>query len=815
MHTLLYNPANKTKKQLIEEFVIRTKVFESIMKDLRSSNTAYPGQHYLLIGQRGSGKTTLMQRIKYAIEDDEELDYLIPLSLGEEQYGIIELANLWERIAEILDDYYGFDGLYEELQNELDKPNYEEKCFNKLIDHLNKKDKQLVLFMDNFGDLLKKIDDIEIKRLREILTTCNALRLIAASPVIIDDVLDYQRPLFEFFKTVPLKGLNSNEIKKLLLKLAEINKTDAVIKEVIANEPERIEVLRNLTGGVTRTIVLLYGIFVDNIEGTAIKDLQLTLDAVTPLYKHRMDDLPKNQQKIVDAVAKSWDATSVKDIVKKTRIESKIISAQLRTLEKNQVIKKITTGKKNHLYQIKERFFNIWYLMRYGRKYNKTRVIWLVRFLESWYSREELENRISSHMQSLGEGKYDKEAAMLLSEAYIASTTIPINLKQELIRKSKEILPKDVTKGMSVSESEYVSELGQPYKNDNYVEALKLHNSGKYEKALEYALKISSKDITVNKFLLYLYNRLNMFEKAVECSDMLIEEYPYDGNIDGSKGYALYNLGRNSEAIETMKTAIAKDDKYSYVTLGFAYLEEKDYKNAEKYLLEGLKFEGSRVDSLYYLGLLHKKINQKKEAITYYKKAIEAGDKGSYLSLARLYYENNDFDNALIYYNKAIEHENKRACLELAALLFDIGEKESQKKALSLIKDAETYIPFNFGEKILYARILLWNNELERSVEVINNALGEFKIYDGEDGHRLGFITSYFSQLMSYGYSDVAYDLLIKNDLTEVLKPLYFTLMYLMKDDYPDEYLKMGDELKEVVEEIVSDINKKKQSRTK
>ena len=133
MQTLLYNPANKTRTQLIEEFVIRTRAFESIMKDIRSSNKAYPGQHYLLIGQRGSGKTTLMQRIQYAIEDDKELDHLIPLFLGEEQYGILELTNLWEKIAEILDDYYGFNNLYEDLQQELDKPNHEEKCFNKLI----------------------------------------------------------------------------------------------------------------------------------------------------------------------------------------------------------------------------------------------------------------------------------------------------------------------------------------------------------------------------------------------------------------------------------------------------------------------------------------------------------------------------------------------------------------------------------------------------------------------------------------------------------------------------------------------------------
>ena len=42
---------------------------------------------------------------------------------------------------------------------------------------------------------------------------------------------------------------------------------------------------------------------------------------------------------------------------------------------------------------VKERFFNIWYLMRYGRKKNKSQVLCLVRFLDEWCSKDELEDR--------------------------------------------------------------------------------------------------------------------------------------------------------------------------------------------------------------------------------------------------------------------------------------------------------------------------------------------------------------------------------------------------------------------------------------
>ncbi|WP_272641077.1 hypothetical protein [Marinomonas mediterranea] len=46
-----------------------------------------------------------------------------------------------------------------------------------------------------------------------------------------------------------------------------------------------------------------------------------------------------------------------------------------------------------------------------------------------------------------------------------------------------------------------------------------------------------------------------------------------------------------------------------------------------------------------------------------------------------------------------------------------------------------------------------------------------------------------------------------KFDLIEELKPLYYTLMCLMKDEYPNEYLRMGSELKETVEEMLAGID--------
>jgi len=419
MAILLYNPDRKNKQEFLDEFVVRHWQFDEIFNDVSTDDMKYPGQHYMLLGQRGSGKTTLLWRLKYAIEDNEYLNkWVIPIMFSEEQYFISQVVNIWEYIAEYLEDTHNFSGLSAEMQQHAHKEDFEEIALDILIKYLDRNKKKVMLLIDNVGDLLDKLDRLEIFRLREILQTRPHLRLIAASSAVLDGILDYQQPFFEFFKTVPLMGLSYDESTALLKKLAEMHGETGKIEKIIRETPSRIETLRTLSGGLPRTMALLFQVFVDDEHGNAVNDLEKILDAVTPLYKHRMDDLPAQQQKIVDAVARNWEAVSVKDLTQKLRLESKVISAQLRQLERIDIIEKRTTKTKNHLYLLRERFFNIWYLMRYGRKEDRQRVIWLVRFLELWCDKGEIQRRIVSYVEKVKEGKLDPKSIEFYGQVY-------------------------------------------------------------------------------------------------------------------------------------------------------------------------------------------------------------------------------------------------------------------------------------------------------------------------------------------------------------------------------------------------------------
>lgn len=433
----LYNPQSQSRQELIDGFVVRLDTFQKLYREIEDADMQTPPQHLLIVGQRGMGKSTMLLRLSYEVENDPALNsWLIPIVYSEEQYQVNTLAKLWEETAKHLEEKdSSFSGLSQNMDSLFDPENtdrFEETVFRLLTDSLQKEKKKLLLFIDNIGDLLQKLSNKESQRLREILMTSSDIRFIGASSSMIESFFQYDKPFYEFFKQYQLEGLNKEQTRDLLKKLGEHYHEDHIL-DILKHEPGRVESMRRLTGGVIRTMVLLFEIFLDRESGTAFKDLELLLDRVTPLYKHRMDDLSPQQQQIVHAIAMAWDGVTTADIAKATRLASKKVSAQLTQLVTNQIITKVETGTKNHLYRVQERFFNIWYLMRYGRQGDKNRVIWLTRFFEAWCDEEILKQKIFRHIEALMENRYsDPDHASFINEVLLRIEGLPDSLKSIL-----------------------------------------------------------------------------------------------------------------------------------------------------------------------------------------------------------------------------------------------------------------------------------------------------------------------------------------------------------------------------------------------
>ena len=678
----IYNPDILTKEQLISSFVVRLKKFKKLFADIKSAKMEYPEQHLLVVGLRGMGKTTLLLRLSYEVENDDELNkWLLPIVFNEEEYGVTKLFKFWEKIAEYLERKSpAYSGLFEQMDKAFNESKsitqYEQAAFSLLREALHKEKKKLLLFIDNFGDMFKRFGKQEKQRLREVLMTCPELRIIAGSAVAVESFFKYDDPFYELFKIERLDGLTKEETESLLLQLGNHYPNNPA-KEIIEKQSQRVETLRRLTGGIPRSIVLLFEIFMDDKDGNAFTDLESILDRVTPLYKHRMDDLSPQQQEIVNAVALNWDAISAKEIAHKTRITSKVVSAQLKQLRENNIVDVQPTQIKNNLYLLHDRFFNIWYLMRMARRSDKNRVLWFIRFLEQWCDEDQLSKRTESLMLSLNRGSYYTKGALYHTTALYYAQKYSLNQRYKLYKRTQRYLEE---KDISLHEQIIKSDMAF------FGKAIDLLKKNDLENAYEKLLSIKEKSIQDVLLLCAISKQKgdvdvseNYYQKAIKMK----VEYPERilGNIFH------YHLKSHETAKEYYEKACEKGDKKAFRYLGWLY--EKKLKNLEKAELYYCKaIEKKETLAWSYLGGLYRDQKDYQKAEEFYLKAAEEGHSEALMELGYMLGEKiKDFGKAEEYYRKAISEKETLAWSYLGDLYRD--QKDYQKAEEFYLKAAE------------------------------------------------------------------------------------------------------------------------------
>ncbi len=771
-----YNPGNQSREDLINNFVVRTKEFNKIFSSINATSLSEPPQHYLIEGQRGAGKTTLMLRIRYELESKEGSKHILPLQLSEEQYGVFSLCKLWEHIADHIELESGFEGIVETFDTHAEEEDYEINCFEWLDDYLSLNRKRLVLFIDNFGDMLDRFNKTEHKRLRDIFHTTKNIQLIAGSVPTLQKTYNYDEPFYEFFKIIRLSGLTSNQAVSLLKRLGEQYGSAGEINRIAYEEPERIETIRLLTGGVPRTIVLLFEIFLDK-NAEVFDDLEVLLDRVTPLYKHRMDDLSRQQQAIVDVLALNWDGITTGEIAKCLRTEefsTKKVAAQLKTLEQDNIVISKLVDRKNKIYFISERFFNIWYLMRHARKRDSSRVRWLVEFLQAWYTPDQITRRVTTHLDKMRQGTLNVKGAYHLTEA-LAQVVSCIDMQDTLISHSKSylealdstaaskllvsdksLLEKAIDSGnrtefekqlIDIKRARGLGDAESPFYTGKF-----FHLNGEPDQAIEYylmAIELGESKAMNNLANLYLiekedidkaieyylmaielgdsnamYNLANIYQIEKEDIDKAIEYYLMAIELGESKAMnnlaSLYRIEKEDvdKAIEYYLMAIELGESKAMNNLASLYrIEKEDVDKAIEYYLMAVELgESTAMNNLASLYRFEKEDIDK--AIEYYLMAIELGESKAMNNLANLYLiEKEDIDKAIEYYLMAIELGDSDAMNKLAWLYFDENIINRSDQALEF---SERSLSIDSGAYLLdtKATILLWKNKFDESIEV-------------------------------------------------------------------------------------------------
>ena len=150
-------------------------------------------------------------------------------------------------------------------------------------------------------------------------------------------------------------------------------------------ERGRLETLRRLTDGNPRLLVLACRILMETPLGEAIEDLEQLIDEQTPYFKARIEELAPQARKVFHCLADGWNPMLAKEVAEAAKLSSSHASAQIRQLVDRGYAREIKLqGAKRARYEVGDRFYNIYFLLRFSRT-NRRRLERLVAFLHELF----------------------------------------------------------------------------------------------------------------------------------------------------------------------------------------------------------------------------------------------------------------------------------------------------------------------------------------------------------------------------------------------------------------------------------------------
>lgn len=662
-----YQNANEDARRIKDGFLVRTREFEIIKQDLHQSAGERSTQHYLLLGKRGSGKSTLLRRIQAEIELDALLfEKYIAVNLAEEQANIYQLYDLLESVVEELEyrrvpvDRPVFDN---------DLLAYARALFSSIHKAAQSSGKRVVLLLDNIDRILENVKE-DASLLREFLLNYHDIKIIGCSTRMTEHFWRYSQPFYEFFRVLELPPLGKDEIKGLLLKWAQ-DLDERGLETFVQQREGQLEVIRILTDGLPRTLQFFVQVLIAREQDNAYEYLRSIMDNVTPLYQERLNNLPPSQRKIVLQMAFIWEAAGAGQIAEATKMETRVISAQLKQLIEKGVAEKVETDTKNNLYRLTERFFNLWLIFTQGSPREKRRAKYLTIFLENFYSGAELTEIAFAHLERLGKDGINAGDAMLKTKAYVQSRYISAWLRDSMIAKTMEIIKgkPDLSSHLPPTIKETRDKIGEFCGEGRWDEALNLVDTIEQEDG-------TREDLRAGIYLRQLQQGVASEGLALEVETLLT--VAMDKKAFGAKThFGLFCLHRKmkEEAVAYLLEGWEEGDPAALVFLASAFLQKEDIQKAEYYgslYLNNADRDGG-FDGLAFsvMGVINMRKGDGGKAVAFFRQALEKGQPGSDLNLGTALMGTREYERAEGYLLKAW----KEGSGDAAAFLGDLYQE--------------------------------------------------------------------------------------------------------------------------------------------
>ena len=435
-----YNPGFLTDNEVMASFCVRRAEFETMVEVLREC-TGASNPHQIVIGPRGSGKTSLLLRIAAEARRDPELAAgFFPLVFAEESYEVSTAGELWlECLAQLAaqaprhEDEPDLQSTLEELRAVRDDRELADRCLGALLDHSDREGKRLVLMVENLDMMFRDMADPDAGwRLRKVLQTEPRIVLLASATSRFDEIDDPKHALYDLFSVRTLRPLDTGEC--------------ATLWEAVAGRfprPGTIRSIEILTGGSPRLLTIVARFGAELSFRKLMASLLDLIDDHTEYFKSHLEALPAQERRVYLALAALWKPATTREIANHARIDTSKCSAQLTRLVERGAVQTAGGSARRKQYYLTERLYNIYYLLRRSRSSDRL-VEALIRFMESYYSTSELKDigariirdaeSFTAEMQSLSQAtltrlmelpvlaEYREELLAMTPEGFVEAT---------------------------------------------------------------------------------------------------------------------------------------------------------------------------------------------------------------------------------------------------------------------------------------------------------------------------------------------------------------------------------------------------------
>ncbi len=378
-----FNPGSfLSDEEVIEQFAVRRRELNMVLESLRGNIDSPLGEHVLVVGPRGRGKTMLLARVAAELNVDEELsECLLPVRFMEESQEIFNIADFWldtlfylarESARHDPDLARELRETHADLTDRWREEVLADRVFNTVLDAADRLGKKLVLMVENLQALCEDVDADFGRQLRDALTSDARIMLLATATSRFEGLDDAKQPFFELFRIVDLEPLGTEECRRLW---------QVVSGDVVSGR--EIRPLEILTGGNPRLLVIVAGFAQHRSLCQLMEELVAMIDDHTEYFRGHLEALGRVERRVYLALIDLWQPSSTGEIAARARMEVRPVSTMLGRLVSRGAVRFEGSGRKR-LYSVAEPLYSIYYKLRRERA-AATVVRDLIHFMVAFY----------------------------------------------------------------------------------------------------------------------------------------------------------------------------------------------------------------------------------------------------------------------------------------------------------------------------------------------------------------------------------------------------------------------------------------------